>query len=177
MSGVTLRYVGDQISFGELAIGECSMHWCECATAKHHHDHELVMWHLWITAKRDGLDRKLTFAIPINLHGEHHDGGPAVRSWGLTKIGEGTWKVTPTVNVLEPDLEGADINHGAREDRTMFHGEIVIVGVPPEAEWTSNPHARRPVPPPESIDQCAQCGSIIEGDHVCPSELDEAPGG
>ena len=146
---ITLRYAGDQINFADMNVGECSMHWCECETVQHHPDDDLTMWHLWIVTKRDDIDRKLSFAIPINLHGEHHDNGPQSRTWSLQKQGDGTWVVTPTVNVLEPHpTEGSDINHDKRHDRTMFHGKIVITDVPAEAEWTTNPHATRP-PPPE----------------------------
>lgn len=58
-----------------------------------------------------------TFRVPVNPGGSHMEHGPLGRTWGLTRVGPGTWQVEPSIDLGE------------------WHQTPTIVGVPDGELW------------------------------------------
>lgn len=55
-------------------------------------------WILWFYVKcTDGFHH--SFAVPIIPNGIYTENGPGGRSWGLVKIVDGEWQISPSIHV------------------------------------------------------------------------------
>jgi hypothetical protein len=56
---------------------------------------------------------------------------PGGRTWGLTKTGNGTWQVSPSINVLND----RDAINGTHNGPSLWHQTPSISGVPDDEVW------------------------------------------
>ena len=77
----------------DLALGEYTMHRASGSTAAR-------WWQLWFNVPRDSDGVPEVFCVPCNPNGPFLPSGPGGKTWGLANLGQGTWQVSPSINVL-----------------------------------------------------------------------------
>jgi hypothetical protein len=112
--------VADRI--GDLALNE--------ATVRSARDTEgCSWWQLWAWVLRADTGEPFYVAAPVNPNGPYHEVGR--KTWGLIRVGENDWQVSPSIDVL-----GALKEDGTREP-SPWHQTPRIVGVPAGERWTT----------------------------------------
>lgn len=107
---------------GDLALGECAIRHTRGELGR-------AWWQLWAWVRRaDG--ETLYVGAPVNVGGPYLEVGPSGRrTWGLTRVGEHEWRVSPSIDVL-----GAEREDGTRGP-SLWHESPRIVGVPSTEQW------------------------------------------
>ena len=93
MGDFVLMYRPD-VFISDLRENECTIH--RATTA----DRTASYWLLWFYVRRDTDGVLEDFAVPINPRGEYMETGPGGRTWGLTLVRDGTWQISPSINIL-----------------------------------------------------------------------------
>jgi hypothetical protein len=123
----TLRYRSN-VCVSALTIGECTIHRAGNASGDR-------WWLLWLYVNREDNGQPADFAVPVNPNGTFVEAGPGGKTWGLTKSGQGTWQVAPSINVLGSQ----ELHPGVHEAPSQWHQTPAIVGVPDDEKWQTSP--------------------------------------
>lgn len=116
-----------------LATGECIVR--PTANA----DGTKKWWMLWFCFVRSDNQQREVAAVPIAPNGAPDENGVGGRTWALTNMGAGLWRVTPSINVLDHP-EGLLAHPGEHPDTTLvsvWHETPDIVYVPSGEPWVS----------------------------------------
>ena len=86
-------------------------------------------WLLWFYVKcTDGFHHD--FAVPVIPNGAYNENGPGGRSWGLTKIVDGEWQISPSIHVtVDKEIDARLPGRGS-----LWHETPRIVNVKPYDE-------------------------------------------
>lgn len=107
-----------------LEPGECVVRGARAAGEPHKR-----WWMLWFRVIRESDGLAETNAVPVHPHGDFTEYGVGGRTWGLKLKAPGTWQVSPSIHVLEPDPREPG------KSRTAWHQTPVIVDVPDGEPW------------------------------------------
>lgn len=121
----TLAYRAGKLP-DELAVGECVMRPTRAGS--------VVYWRLDFCVTRTDNGQPQIAGVPVNIGGDYTQSGPAGKTWGLKKIAEGTWQVSPSINVL---AGGAPHPGEHPTEPSIWHHTPQIVGVPAGERWQS----------------------------------------
>jgi len=118
-----LRYVSS-VAIEALAVGECTVHRAS--------DDGRRWWLLWLRVNREDTGQPIDVAVPINPGGGYVLDGPGGKTWGLTRVSQGTWQVSPSINVLP-----GQVHPGPSAAPSMWHQTPSIVDVDDAEAWIS----------------------------------------
>ncbi len=113
---------------GDLALGECVVRDSRDKLGR-------SWWQLWAWVLRADTGVPLYVGVPVNPNGPYLErtGPSGRRTWGLSRVGEREWQVSPSIDVL-----GAERGDGTREP-SLWHETPRIVGVPASERWIARP--------------------------------------
>ena len=108
---------------GDLALGECAVRGARDSAGR-------AWWQLWALVRRADSGDPFYVAVPVNPGGPYLEVGPSGRrTWGLTRVADGVWQVSPSIDVL-----GALREDGTRAP-SPWHETPRVVGVPAGERW------------------------------------------
>lgn len=113
----------------DLRPNECTIHPAADGSGKR-------WWLLWASVYRDDRAGELIdIAVPVNPGHGYVENGAGGRTWGLANVGGGTWRASPSINVI--DESGARWLHpGVHEAApSIWHHTPDIIGVPDDDPW------------------------------------------
>ncbi|HEY5086355.1 MAG TPA: hypothetical protein VII66_03265 [Gemmatimonadaceae bacterium] len=114
---------------GDLQPGECTIHRAADSTGKR-------WWLLWFYVYREDVTGVLEdFAVPVQPLGPYTEAGAGGRTWGLAKVDDSTWQISPSINAVNED--GTRIHPGPHPLESRWHQTPRIVGVPKDEPWTT----------------------------------------
>lgn len=128
-----LRYVGYQVSPGDLGVGDCTVRPARSLIAT------TSYWVLWAYVIDDeGLTYQRVGA-PIAPHGKYSEAGGR-KTWGFNLAADGSWQVSPSIHVTPTAIGLRDrLVHPEiplRPKATWsWHHTPRVVGVPAKEPW------------------------------------------
>ena len=84
-----------------------------------------------VPANRETDGQPFDFCVPMNVNGPYLEAGAGGKTWGLARTGDGTWQVSPSINVLNT----GEKHPGEHETPSLWHQTPTITGVPNDAPW------------------------------------------
>lgn len=112
----------------DLAENECTIHRASGSCAER-------WWLLWFRAARDTDGELEDFCVPVNPNGGYMANGPGGKTWGLTKVGGGVWRIGPSINVLATRHAEALTS----DEESVWHHTPLITNVPDHERWITSP--------------------------------------
>lgn len=108
---------------GDLGLNECVIRSALGAQSR-------AWWQLWTWVRRDDTGEPFYVAAPVNPNGPYLDIGPGGRhTWGLTRVADGVWQVSPSIDVL------GDLRPDGTRGPSLWHQTPRIVGVSVSERW------------------------------------------
>jgi len=103
-----------------LAENECTIHRAVTQKGERY-------WLLWFYVKRVDNDSLEDFAVPVIPNGVYTESGPGGRSWGLNKVMERDWQISPSIHISG----SKEIDAKMPNSKTIWHATPLIVEVLP----------------------------------------------
>lgn len=114
----TVRWIED------LALDECTIRSAAGAEQR-------AWWQLWAWVRRADTGEPFYVTVPVNPNGPYVEVGPSGRrTWGLARVGETDWQVSPSIDVV------GDLRQDGMRGPSLWHETPRVVGVPPGERWT-----------------------------------------
>jgi hypothetical protein len=107
-----------------LAENECTIHRAVSANGARY-------WLLWIYARRVDNGQLDDFAVPVIPNGSYTEEGPGGKSWGLVKVADGEWQISPSIHVTKDK----EVNARLPDSKSLWHETPRIVGVSKNEPW------------------------------------------
>ena len=110
-------------SIGDLSLGECTIRSARDGEGR-------AWWQLWTWVRREDNGEPFYMGAPVNPNGPYMEVGPSgKKTWGLARVTDGVWQVSPSIDVL-----GDLLPDGTRKP-SLWHQTPRIVGVPLGERW------------------------------------------
>lgn len=133
MAEYQVRYRPMDVMVDDLSLGEGTVHRCGRG------DQGPVWWLLWMCVTRDTDGQEVRYCVPVAPNGDYDEKGAGGKTWGLRRdfgMRLGTWRVSPSVNVLLTE----EVHPGEhREVGSQWHKNVVLVEVPDGEPWQTEP--------------------------------------